>query len=164
MTEEELAKLDLVQLYDQLELLDPPQPISMAPETVGWIWLAVFATLVIGYGVWRWRKYYQARAYRRAALKALGQAKDDPVEIASLLRRTALVAFPRSDVASLHGVQWLTFLDSAAPKVAFSSSPAGDLLTTAPYQPPQPASPANVDLARMARLWIKTHQTNSGAI
>ncbi|PYG31012.1 DUF4381 domain-containing protein [Pelagimonas varians] len=164
MTEEELSKLDLVQLYDQLELLDPPPPISMAPETVGWLWLAVFVTVAFGYAVWRWRKSYLAKAYRRAALAALRQAKDDPVEIASLLRRTALVAFPRSDVASLHGAQWLDFLDKAAPKVAFSGSQAGDLLSTAPYQKQQPVGPTNVDLARMARLWIETHRPHKGAI
>jgi hypothetical protein len=162
MTEEELSKLDLVQLYDQLVLLDPPQPISMAPETVGWLWLAGFAALAIGYAVWRWRKSYLAKAYRRAALAALGQAKDDPVEIASLLRRTALVAFPRSDVASLHGAQWLAFLDNAAPNVAFRGSQAGDLLTAAPYQRPQPAGSAQVDLVRMARLWIETHRPQRG--
>lgn len=164
MTKEELSKLDLVQLYDQLELLDPPLPISMTPETVGWIWLALFAVVAVGYGAWRWRKTYLASAYRRAALTALSQSQDDPVEIALLLRRTALVAFPRSDVAALHGPQWLAFLDKAAPKVAFSGSQAGTLLTSAPYQRAEPSGQANSDLAKMARLWIETHQPQMGAV
>lgn len=155
---DDLSKMDLVQLFDQLQLLDPPPPVSMVPETAGWIWLGLIVVCAVGYGVWRWRKTYLAGAYRRAALAALGHAQDNPAEIAALLRRTALVAFPRSDVAALHGRQWLGFLDAAAPKVAFSGSEAGALLTSAPYQRGQPNGQITADLAKMARIWIETHQ------
>lgn len=110
-TEEELAALSLPELLELLEPIPEPTPISYWPETAAWGWvLAVLVCLALALGakaLARWR----ANAYRRAALSELRGLADAPSEQAKLLRRTALVAFPRQDVASLIGDDWLGFLD-----------------------------------------------------
>ena len=51
----------------------------------------------------------QGNAYRRAALQSL-QSATDIAEIAQLLKRTALCAFPRTDVTALSGDAWCRWL------------------------------------------------------
>ena len=154
MNEDALAGLDLVELYDMLLRPDAPAAISMWPQTVGWIWLlGAVAVLACGL-IWAWVSRRRANAYRRAALDALKTAGDDPAKIADVLRRTALAAFPRDDVAQTYGAGWLAFLDQAADQMDFSGSDAGRVLAAAPYSPQTPHG----DLPAMAARWIKTHR------
>ena len=106
------------------------------------IWLAV-----------RTIRHRRANAYRRAALQALDQAGDDPAQIALVLRRTALAAFPRAQVAGLIGADWLRFLDHSFGGTGFANG-AGRALTTAPYQGGEP----DRVLTDLARRWITTHR------
>jgi hypothetical protein len=150
---------NLVDLYDQLVPPDPPLPVSMWPQTAGWLWLAAAMAVAIGLILWRWTVWRRSTAYRRAALEALKQAGDDPRAIANTLRRTALAGFPRAEVTELYGAEWLAFLDRSADQAIFSGTDAGDVLAAAPYrpQPPHSALPA------LAEKWIKTHHTKRGA-
>jgi hypothetical protein len=64
------------------------------------------AVFVVAFRVWRaWR----ANAYRRAALHELQRATT-VTEIAEILKRTALVAYPRTDIAALSGSTWCQWL------------------------------------------------------
>ncbi|PRY26803.1 uncharacterized protein DUF4381 [Aliiruegeria haliotis] len=144
--------LDLVALLDLLKPIPEPEPISMWPATDAWIWLGLAVLGLLGWGAHiLWRRW-QANAYRRAALAELEAAGEDPAAIAAVLRRTALAAFPRAEVASLVGPDWLAFLDATS-SGGFSTE-LGTLLTRAPYSP-QPGSP---DLARLARGWVRGHR------
>lgn len=155
-----LDGLNLVELLDLLEPVPQPMPISMAPQTPGWIVLAVL-TLTLMLCATRYRLHrYRANAYRRAALAELElliKTGESPAEISVLLRRTALVAYPRDQVASLHGDRWLRFLDAHFPGDGFSTGP-GRILATAPWRPVAP-DPA---LTALARDWICKHQRHSG--
>ncbi len=154
MSEEDLAKLNLVELYDLLQRPDAPEAISMWPQTAGWLWVAGAMVIMVAALIWMGVSRHRANAYRRAALSALKSAGDDPVQIANVLRRTALAAFPRQTVAQLHGAAWLTFLDQAAQETHFAGSEAGRVLAAAPYRPQDP----HRDLPGMAEQWIKTHR------
>jgi len=99
-----------------------PQPVSWIPQTWGWMALAVIlASLILALSV-RWLKQYRANRYRREALlelQALEREILDPATrrqaiqtLAVLLKRTALAAWPRADVASLSGAAWIQFLRS----------------------------------------------------
>ena len=154
MNEEDLAKLNLVELYDLLQRPDAPEAISMWPQTAGWLWVAGCVVIVLAGLIWMWVSRRRANAYRRAALSALVAAGDDPVRIADVLRRTALAAFPRRTVAQLHGAEWLAFLDRAAHETNFAGSDAGRVLAAAPYHPQEP----HHDLPGMAEQWIKAHR------
>lgn len=150
---EDLSKLTLVDLIDLLEPPPDPAPISMLPQTVGWIWVGLALIGILGFAIHRWRVRRAANAYRVAALAELKSAASDPVAIADILRRTALMAFPRTDVAGLHGDDWLAFLDRTGGGSAFREG-QGRALATAPYRPGE----APAGLAGLAAGWIRGHK------
>lgn len=87
-----------------------PPPVPWWPPAPGW-W-GVMSVLMIGAAViavrvWR---LWCANAYRRAALRELALATT-ATEIAEILKRTALVAYPRSDIAALSGAMWCQWLE-----------------------------------------------------
>ena len=144
---------NLVELLDQL--IEPPElvPISMVPQTWGWVVLGVALLVTLLAAVLKWRNRYNANAYRREALRALEAADNDPATIAQILRRTALVAYPRREVASLAGDDWLGFLDAQLPDGGFQNGP-GRAIATAPYTPTEP----EIELPKLARRWIRRHR------
>lgn len=150
---EEFKGLGLSQLIDLLEPASAPAPVSMMPQTFGWVVLALLLLAALAGGVFALRRHRVATAYRRAALGALAGCGDDPARIAEVLRRTALAAYPRARVAGLHGAEWLAFLDDSFPGQGFRAGP-GQVLATAPYRPTA-ADPA---LSRLAADWVKHHR------
>lgn len=149
----DLTGLELSQLIERLAPIPEPAPVSLWPQTVGWLWLGLLL-LAVGatWAVQRWQ-HYRNSAYRRAALAELVAAQDDPVIIANILRRTAIAAYGRRQVASLYGQQWLTFLDSSFPGTGFSQGP-GQTLAIAPYT----RQAATGELSNLASSWIKHHR------
>ncbi len=150
----EQPPVTLVDLLDRLIPMADPEPVSMVPQTAGWAVLAVLLAGVLSYGGWRIWHRFRANAYRRAALQALDRAGGNPKALASLLRRTALAAYPRRDVAALTGDDWLHFLDETSGIKEFSSG-AGQALARAPYQRFSAPSP---EAAALARFWIRRHR------
>ena len=102
--------LNLPELIDLLEPVPEPAPISMAPQTIGWLWLGLALLIFCALLVWRFARHWRRNAYRRAALAELARSAPDASSLALLVRRTALAAYPRSAVASLYGDRWLRFL------------------------------------------------------
>ncbi|CUJ94768.1 hypothetical protein RUE5091_01457 [Ruegeria denitrificans] len=147
----------LVELLDMLVPAPPPEPIPMTPQTWGWLGLAVILFLAIFIEIYLFQRHRQANAYRRAALTDLQVAGDDPAKIAEVLRRTALAAYPRAQVAGLHGEDWIKFLQQTSDKVSISQS-ASRLLLEAPYR----ICPPSGEVSHMARAWIKTHKVKRG--
>lgn len=154
---EDLSALGLVELLDKLIQPTPPPDISMAPATAGWIWLSVVTLIILGIVTSKLISRHRANAYRRSALSLLGQTSDDPIAIATLLRETALAAFPRNEVASLIGEDWLAFLDEAADKNLFVNSDSGKALIQSPYR----NTPSSPELTSHAREWITSHKVRS---
>jgi hypothetical protein len=150
---------NLVDLLAQLGDIAAPPPVSMLPATWGWAVLAALVLALLALGLRVWLRHYRATAYRRAALAELrGHAPaltaNDPValaRLATLLRRTALAAFPRPEVATLAGPDWLAFLA----RTGADFGPAGPALAAAPYTTP-PAFDGAAALAA-ARRWIRHH-------
>ena len=63
----------------------------------------------------RWRR----NRYRRDAARALDSLRGDDgtaPAVALIVKRTALTAYPRADVAHLYGADWAAFLRRTAPK------------------------------------------------
>ncbi len=144
---------NLVELLDMLEPVPDPAPVSLMPQTPGWI---VLGLLVLGLIVWTLRLVRarrHARAYRRAALAELAGVGNDAARIAALLRRTALAGFPRDEVAGLTGTKWLNFLDQSYGGKGFSGE-AGQALMSAPYR----GNASHPALADLARQWITSHR------
>lgn len=112
-----LTKVALEELKD----ISVPAPVSWMPQTWGWA-LAAFLLLclVVAFSLWALRRY-RANAYRRQALvelRAIELRIRDPktrhdaiTDLAALLKRVALVAWRREDVAALSGAAWVDFLE-----------------------------------------------------
>jgi hypothetical protein len=103
---------DPTSLQNLRDLAVPP-PTPWWPLTPGWyvvIALLLAAALTLALRAWR---SYRRNAYRRAALHELDSASS-PQQIATLLKRTALAAYPRSEVASLSGPDWTQWLTQTA--------------------------------------------------
>ena len=151
-----------------LQELPLPEPVSWAPQTVGW--LAVFVVLIAAtlWAAWAvWRRHQKA-LYRRVALAELGQIEaalhDDSrrtialAAIPALIKRTSLAARPRQHVAALSGDEWLAFLKRTN---GHFDERSGALLTLISYAPADQivAIPKNeVDtLLSATRDWIERH-------
>ncbi len=157
----EFDGLNLPQLLALLHDILRPAPVPWIPQTIGWAVLAAwFAAVVVIVGWNRYRRWTGNR-YRREALATLRSieltATDDPAalagDIAALVKRTALAAFPRSTVASLYGDEWARFLRRSAdddPAVAA----AADRLAGAAYR----ADADGRALVAPARRWIEVHR------
>lgn len=156
---EDLSGLNLVELLDLLEPVPSPEPVSLWPQTPLWAWLTAILLLVLVLLAYRrWRRWRQA-AYRRAALAEISRAGEDPVRLSEILRRTALCAFPRRSVASLHGDEWLRFLNSTCPGGEFDTE-AALVLALAPYEPAARKSiPAG--LGALAAFWVRNHRAST---
>jgi hypothetical protein len=99
---------DSASLENLRDIVVPP-PVPWWPPAPGW-WLLIsilaIAVFVVAFRVWR---VWQANAYRRAALHELPRATT-VTGIAEILKRTALVAYPRTDIAALSGSKWCQWL------------------------------------------------------
>ena len=139
------------------QLVPPPEPpaISMWPATPLAKGLCALLLLLLMFFIWRQIQRYRANAYRRAALSELQQSGSDPAQIAEILRRTALVAYPRAKVAALTGDDWLQFLNQHYPGSAFKGE-VGRALLLGPYR--KGASEQSGALAKAAQDWIHQHK------
>lgn len=153
---EDLTDLTLVELLDLLEPVLEPAPISMWPQTIGWVVLGLAVVVAAGWGVYRWISARRADAYRRTALAEIAAAADDPATLAAIVRRTALAAYPRGQVAGLHGDAWLAFLDATGGDLAFTEG-SGRYIAAAPYRPYGP----DPELTEAVRGWVRQHRRPS---
>ena len=152
--------LNLPQLLDRMHSLEMPDPVSWMPQTSGWWVLVAWASVMAALGIWRIVAYRRRNRYRREALVLLAAIESHPGgcpraagQIAALLKRTALVAYPRHQVASLYGADWAEFLCQSSNHDALIVA-AADTLATAGYR-------TDVDgtaLCSPARRWIQVHR------
>lgn len=138
-----------------------PQPVSLWPQT--WpmrvmLTLLFAATLV---ATWKFVRHWRVNRYRREALTELDritQAAPDQLatRLSSLVRRTALAAFPREQIAPLSGSAWLAFLDRTLDGTEFSRG-VGRWLASAPYTRAKPDDGQRTALVELTRRWIRMH-------
>jgi Ca-activated chloride channel family protein len=141
-----------------------PQEVSLWPQT--WplrIAIALAAVLAV-WAIWQFVHRYRANRYRREALSELDRIRHKPdaapdrlaAQLAVLVRRTALGAFPRETIAPLTGTAWLAFLDRSYGGDEFSRG-AGRWLVSAPYQQTPPDGDELNALRGLVRRWIRVH-------
>jgi Domain of unknown function (DUF4381) len=151
-----LAKLHDIQL---------PAPIGWWPIAPGWyllLFLGIVLLTLLFYFAYRF--YVNGRAKRRA-LQLLNTCEQDYrlhrnsqlacMKVSELLRRVALVYFPREQVASLRDEAWLAFLNKTVKGVDINQLRV--YLLELPYKPAK-----HVDLQplfRCAKTWIKQRGT-----
>ncbi len=170
MTGPEGAQAAQQALKDLHDVALPPQ-VAMTPQTAGWYALALLAGLLVVWTCVTFTRRFLRDRYRRAALRELAALEAGLGEEASrsaalrglpvLLRRTALAAWPRGEVAPLTGDAWLAFLDDAYGGNGFSAGP-GRPLALAAYETDAGLRALNEREARalfaLAGTWIRRHR------
>jgi hypothetical protein len=151
---------------DPLAALHPlrePLPIGWWPPAPGWWLLAGLVLTALLLLAWYALRRYRANAYRRRALSRLAelaaeyQQRADPqrflADTNALLKSTALVAYPRREVAPSSGPEWLAFLNrSLRQEDQFPE----DFVSGA-YHRHCPDIDTN-QVVRAASSWIKRHE------
>lgn len=156
----EYQGLNLPQLLDLLEPIVSPGALSLLPQTPGWWVLAGWLLSLVLIAIWRWRVRWLASGYRRQAQAELQKLLNETMApgsasaaIASVVKRTALAAYPREQVASLSGAEWAAFLEESTggdSKVAAGSAQLAQAAYRSDIEPEQIVEPA--------RRWIERHR------
>ena len=138
-----------------------PDGVSVWPLAPGYYLLSliIIAFAIIAYFCVR---RYQRNAFKREALVKLNEIlaqfelhQDQQAAtsaISLLLKRIALIYYPRMSVAGLHPNEWVTFLENHAKKLDFS--PVRNALIKGPYQPHYKDDATSL-LFILAKQWIK---------
>jgi hypothetical protein len=145
--------------------LHEPSPPGLFPPAPGWYLLAALLLGLIVLAVRGLRRRRARSRPIRAALVALdewaraaragGDAVAHAESLAALLRRVALVRYPRARVARLGGDDFLAFLDGTLGETLFSEGP-GQVLGDARYR-----GDVQLDVAALTRLtrrWLREHE------
>ena len=147
---------DPADLSNLRDLALPPD-VSLWPPAPGW-WIVAAAalaaaTILSAAAVARYRR----NAYRREALRQLDTV--DPGGLSTVLKRTALAAWPREQVAALTGSAWLAFLDRTGRTTAFTDG-AGRHIETLAFG--GAIDGPSTDAARTeAKAWVRAHRIPS---
>lgn len=142
----------------QLRDIHHPSPVPFWPLAPGWYALILLVSLVIGFIVYSCYRYIRKHRVRKIVLMRLEQLQQQqedmnvPEALSMLLKRAALFAYPRKQVAGLFGEQWLAFLDKTAMTSEFSAG-LGRVLITYPYKNSQEELPEALFL--LIKQWVK---------
>ncbi|MDX1345236.1 MAG: DUF4381 domain-containing protein [Sedimenticolaceae bacterium] len=145
----------------QLRDIHLPPPPDFWPPAPGWWFVAAILVLLVAWILFLlWRRARLQRAQRRllALLDELDlTGKHEPRKLAQLsilLRRIALMHYPRTEVAGLTGEAWLRFLDSSGGNGGFTRGP-GHVLAEGPYMSELPGEYDPVGITALVRDWVR---------
>jgi len=151
-----------------------PAPPAWFPPAPGWYALGFSLSLLLVYFLLRRYRHYRQNHYRRQALRELDELKQQWQQnrpaaqwlprLPVLLKRAALAAYGRQQVAALSGTQWLRFLDRTAGKTLFNNN-YGQLLLQCGYAPPvslRLQTDRIQTLFSLTRIWLTNHRLPAG--
>ena len=137
---------DGASLSDLRDIAIPAEP-SMWPPAAGFWILLFLLLLMLGAAALHFYTAWRRNAYRRAGIHFLQQCLT-VYDVSVLLKRVAMAAFSRERVASLHGMEWVDFLNKTGPGSGFA-----DLMRD------EVDIPAGESLKAAAGEWIRRHRT-----
>lgn len=145
----------------QLKDIYLPSEVTWWPLAPGWYFIALLLVLFLACLGLLSYKYHLRKRFKKQAIALLDSythqyaknrnAQLTTAAISELLKRVALVYFPRERVASMHGQDWLNFLTSTSKGLDFNT--VSSLLLDAPFQPNQARDLS--PLIELATRWIK---------
>jgi hypothetical protein len=132
-------------LSDLRDIVVPDPPPVWPPASGVWVVLGLVMAVVLVV-CWRLHVAWKRNAYRRAGLVLLGEV-GTAHDVSVVLKRVALAVFPRQQVASLHGDDWVAFLNETCSRGHFSGM--GVVNSSAQASP---------QLVERAGIWIRHHR------
>jgi len=142
-----------------------PESISWLPQTLGWKILLSILVAFVALKIFRLYKNYVKNAYRREAIKWLSKHNanlihDNLADIAVLIRKVALHAYPRVEISRLSGNDWDKWLDKECSLTSFSQN-CPSYLHNISYQNNLSLSEQQItQLIGQVTLWVKHHRGN----
>ena len=157
---------------DRLRGIVEPAPVGWWPPAAFWYCvIAIIATWLIYAAlaaICRWiRNAYRRQAVRELALLRASTGGDAPgwqsrATVSTILKRVALVSFPREQVASLTGNAWIQFLSDTCDHADFMHEPSSSIGCASFDRPAVDLSDS--DLKRIiddAQAWVIGHRAES---
>ncbi len=137
---------------DQLnDIVIPSVPPLWPPATEALLLTGIILYIVFIALIQR-NKKRKANAYRLLGLELLKDAQTT-YDISIILKRVALAAYPREQVASLYGKDWQNFLEQSARRHKYSNYSDFSGLVNA-----NPDELATKKQKQLAASWIKKHR------
>lgn len=131
-------------LASELKDIHLPDPIGIFPLAPGWWIVLIIFILFLTVALFAVYRHYQNDLQKRKAISLLNTYQKDYQTntnltktctlISELLKRVALIYFPRDHVAALTGKAWIDFLNQTSKGIDFT--PFQFYLTELPYKPP----------------------------
>jgi hypothetical protein len=149
-------------LGDFVEVV-PPDALSWWPQTTGWLFLGLGCTVFGGLAAWKKLRHWHANRYRREAALEIRKLASNPAgesllpQVNRLLKRVALAAYSREDVAMLSGQLWADFLDQQCKAATFNDAQL-ELLASGSYRTLAIDEASARDLLDAAAVWIEYHR------
>jgi Domain of unknown function (DUF4381) len=132
-----------------------PPPPAWIPQTAGWyVVFALAGIAILWLAVYSLRRWLNNR-YRREALREL--ALLPPEQFSSLLKRTAITAWSRENVASLSGEAWVNFLNASTAGDLFQRAP-GNSIEDLALRPTTLSDGDKDELRKITAEWIRRHR------
>jgi hypothetical protein len=128
------------------------------PQTIGWYVVFGLLLLLAMWAVLRAVAHWRRNRYRREALRQMEHA--DVQAIPALLKRTALAAWPREQVASLSGEPWIHFLEMHGGNRVISKE-AGQWLLALDYRGATLTAAEEQTVRQAASEWIRRHSVRA---
>jgi hypothetical protein len=135
---------DQYSLNNLRDIFIPDPPPFWPPAPGAWIALGIVVAMLILVG-WRLHAVRKRNAYRKAGLLLLRSA-ETAHDVAVVIKRVALAVFPREQVASLYGDDWVAFLHDSCPRSNFSAMLTRDA-----------SAESDEELVELAGIWIRHH-------
>ncbi|MEN8007014.1 MAG: DUF4381 domain-containing protein [Candidatus Krumholzibacteriota bacterium] len=138
-------------LQNLRDIVEPAPPPLWPPAPGVWVVLVIILAAALTLIVLV-RRSRARSAYRRAGLALLANARTVR-DVDIILKRVALAAFPRPQIAPLYGEDWAGFLDGSCSRARFAS------LAASGY-----GDEASSELRSQARVWILHHRVPRGVV
>lgn len=152
-----------------LEPIIAPEEVAFWPPQPGWYVVIVLLLILVVYLVYKKIEYKKKNAYRKRALVELEHLKANTngsellTKLSILLKATALKGFPRNQVASLTGNDWIVFLETTEPHTKFPDT-LRNMFIDASFKESNDSNLENTDwnqLFSICKNWIRKHKVKN---
>lgn len=153
-----MDKMDSLAQLKDIHLSDPIGWWPLAPGWYGLMLVFIVAGIFLAFEIQRRRRHARPKNQALELLKNYRQqyekeknTQKTSAYVSELLRRVSLVYFPRNQVASLHGEEWIVFLNETSKQLDFR--PVQSMLLESPFKTAE-----SIDLTPLldnVEEWIK---------